>query len=63
MLIKVIYENGAVGSVPSSALSFLISREEIKAFIRSDGWAFIGRDPIRSMNLPFKGIGRREDDD
>lgn len=52
MLTTVIYENGACGLVSTDHLDELIASKKIKQFLRSDGWAIIGRDPLR---MPAKG--------
>ena len=62
MLINVIYHDGNIDVVNSSALGHLIRNKEIFAFCRSDGWTRLDRDPIRKQKLPFDGPGKRVND-
>lgn len=62
MLINVIYRDGSVDVVNSSALGHLIKKGEIYAFCRSDGWIRLDRDPIRQRKVPFDGPGKRVND-
>ncbi|WP_374045152.1 GSU3473 family protein [Geobacter sp. AOG1] len=59
MAIKVIYQDGYCGDVTSSTLNYLIEKREVIAFKRSDGWAKIGRDAIRSRQQPINGPDKR----
>jgi hypothetical protein len=43
----VIFANGEEKVVPAYKLDNLIQEKRIVAFLRSDGWAEVGRDPIR----------------
>ncbi|SNB44975.1 GSU3473 family protein [Geobacter sp. DSM 9736] len=58
MQIKVIYSDGATGWVESGALDDLIDRREIIAFERSNGLAWIARDPIRRKRRSGKESDR-----
>lgn len=51
MQIKVILNSGSEISVPSYALDYLIAKNLIKAFKRSDGWVRTGHDRIRDSPL------------
>ena len=63
MLIKVIYKNGREGTVASIGLNYLIRKEEIIAFQRSDGWVHIGRNPTRNiLNNSSNNPRLREED-
>lgn len=55
--IKVIFADESAGYVKSSKLDALITSGKIKAFLRSNGWVSIGRDPIREIK--FNGKDRR----
>ena len=50
MSIKVMYTNGKTGIVESFQLDDLIASGKIKKFRRSDGWVFVGKDPIRKID-------------
>jgi perosamine synthetase len=56
MPIKVVYEN----EVESSLLDELIASNKIRKFLRSDGWATVGIDPIRGHGGSYKGSERRK---
>ena len=62
MLINVIYRDGSIDIVNSSALAYLIKNKEIFAFCRTDGWIRIDRDPVRKGNRPFGGSRKRVTD-
>ncbi|PLX89485.1 MAG: hypothetical protein C0618_01135 [Desulfuromonas sp.] len=47
MIIQVKYSDGTIDRVQSIVLDTLINTGSISRFKRSDGWAVIGRDPIR----------------
>jgi hypothetical protein len=49
MLIKVMYQNNEYGTVNPFLLDELIASGKIKKFLRSEGWATIGIDPIREQ--------------
>ena len=56
----VISANGDKVVVPVHLLDDLIRQNKIVAFLRSDGWAVIGRDPIRKIQPPVPGTGDRQ---
>lgn len=60
MVIKVIFQDGYSGVVSSSTLNYLIEKRAVVAFKRSDGWARIGRDVIRTRQQPLAGPDKRE---
>jgi hypothetical protein len=62
MGISVIFANGDEGNVPAYMLDYLIREGKIVAFLRTDGWVQIGRDPIRSAQLPLTKSGDRWSD-
>lgn len=53
--------NGRVCHLRPSALNTLLSMNRIVEFKRSDGWAIVGRTPLRKENnpLPYSGSERR----
>ena len=68
MAIKVIYDNEMAAEIEPSLLDELLNPYKIKKFLRSDGWATVGIDPIRSRKEPEKysgperrGFGNYED--
>ena len=50
MLIRVRYPNGSYDMVNKQTLDFLLEQEKITGFKRTEGWALVGRDPIRSRS-------------
>ena len=48
MLITVIYKDGGHGLISTTHLDEFIIAGKITQFLRSDGWAIIGRDPLRA---------------
>jgi len=55
MPVKVIYEK----EVESSLLEDLIASNKIRKFLRSDGWATVGVDPMRGYGGCYEGSDRR----
>jgi len=60
MPIKVIYIDNTAGVVKACNLDQLIKKGKIVAFRRSDGWAKVGRDPIRGTGGRYEGPERRD---
>ena len=61
MLIKVMYQNNEIEMVEAFQLDKLISSNEIKKFLRSEGWVTVGIDPIRKESrVNYKGSERRQ---
>ena len=59
--INVIYKNGVRDRISPALLSTLIDSRQIDQFERSDGWAKVGRDPVRGSGTPvFEGNDRRQ---
>ena len=46
-LIKVELKDGTICQMVPKALDLLLKHEEVSKFKRSDGWAVVGRDPLR----------------
>ena len=61
MKIPVIFVTGHVGRINRHMLDHLIHEKQIVAFRRSEGWAYIGRDPIRVTQQPLSRSDRRDD--
>jgi len=59
---SVIFANGEERIVPAYMLDYLIRENKIVAFLRSDGWVQVGRDPIRKSQLPLIKPGDRWSD-
>ena len=47
MLIRVIYKDGRFDMVKPQMLDNLLEEHKVTSFMRSSGWAIIGRDSIR----------------
>jgi hypothetical protein len=62
MNISVHFANGEEGDVPCYMLDFLIRANKVIAFRRSDGWAQVGQDPMRTAHQPLRRSGNRRDD-
>jgi hypothetical protein len=60
MHIKVIYQDGKIGSIESYQLDALISSNKIKKFQRSGKWVTIGVDPIRTIKEDYLEVAKRE---
>lgn len=60
MMIRVIYTNGAYDMINPRTLDEMLERGAVAGFMRKDGWAVIGRDPVRARSRqPYKGMERR----
>lgn len=60
MMIRVMYNNGAFDIVKPAMLDSLLEDNALLSFKRSDGWAVVGRDPIRmTSRTSYKGPERR----
>jgi hypothetical protein len=59
---SVIFANGDEKIVPAYMLDYLIQEKKIVAFLRSDGWVQVGRDPIRKSQQPLSKPGDRWSD-
>ena len=59
---SVIFANGEERIVPAYMLDYLIREKKIVAFLRSEGWVQVGRDPIRKSQLPLIRSGDRWSD-
>lgn len=59
---SVIFVNGEEKIVPAYMLDYLIREKKIVAFLRSDGWVQVGRDPIRKVQQPLSTRGNRWSD-
>lgn len=59
MAITVIFTNGDENQVPSYMLDYLIREKKIVAFLRSEGWVQVERDPIRKAQQPLSRSGHR----
>jgi signal transduction histidine kinase len=59
MYVKVIYKNNEYDTVKPILLDELITSGQIDKFLRSEGWATIGIDPIRGTGGYYSGPDRR----
>lgn len=48
MLIRVMYSDGRFDMVKPDTLDVLIRQQTITSFKRNEGWAVVGRDPVRT---------------
>lgn len=60
-LIVVELKDGSVCRMAKKALNVFLSHDRVVKFKRSDGWAVVGEDPLRSNRNTdnFTGIDRR----
>ena len=60
MLIRVMYDDGTYDMVKPKTLDLLLERDKLTSFKRSDSWAVVGRDALRSSRSQgHKGVERR----
>lgn len=61
MTIQVELIDGTFCRVVPKGLDLLLKRELVKRFLRSSGWAVVGRDPIRypAKHVSYSGPERR----
>ncbi len=60
MMIRVMYNNGAFDIVKPDLLDTLLEESALISFKRADGWAVVGRDPIRlTAKKDYRGPERR----
>jgi hypothetical protein len=60
MLLQVLFHNGEQDRIESENLSHMIREGRIKAFKRSNGWVYIGKDRIRKFD--YIGLERTTGD-
>ncbi|MGD0884677.1 MAG: GSU3473 family protein [Thermodesulfovibrionales bacterium] len=60
MLIRVMYSTGKYDMVKDSLLDELIASGGVQRFLRSDGWATKGREPVRGRGGAYTGPERRK---
>ena len=60
MLIRVMYKNNKYDMVNPNAFDGLISSDKIIKFLRSEGWATVGVDPVRGRGGHYEGSERRK---
>ena len=60
MLIRVMYDDETYDMVKPKTLDLLLERDKLTSFKRSDSWAVVGRDALRSSRSQgHKGLERR----
>jgi hypothetical protein len=60
MMIRVMYSDGRFDLVKASLLAQMLEGNRLASFKRADGWAVVGRDPIRGAGGgPYSGPERR----
>ena len=62
MLIPVVLKDGHEELVSKDELQFLMYNKQLLFFKRSDGWAVLGRDRMRTQKALYKGQERRQHD-
>jgi hypothetical protein len=55
MMIRVMYNDGRYDLVKQPMLDLLLAARKLTGFLRTDGWAIIGRDRIRGGALESYG--------
>ena len=55
MMIRVMYSDGRYDLVKQSMLDMLLATCKLTGFLRSNGWAIVGRDPIRGVGAAAYG--------
>ena len=61
MMIRVMYSDGRFHLVKHTMLDQLLERNRVASFKRTNGWAVVGRDPIRGAGgHSYGGPDRRE---
>ena len=60
MLIRVMYDDGTYDMVKPKTLDLLLERDKLTSFKRSDSWAVVGRDTIRSRSHSSQGYAAPE---
>ena len=60
MYIPVILKDGKERSVSKDELLFLMVTKQVILFMRSDGWAILGRDKMRLQRAAYYGEERRQ---
>jgi hypothetical protein len=60
MLIPVVLKDGHKTLVSKDELQFLMFNKQVVLFKRSEGWAVIGRDKMRSQKAQYNGDERRQ---
>ena len=60
MMIRVMYSDGRYDLVKESMLDLLLATCKLTGFLRSSGWAIVGRDPVRGAGpTDYRGPERR----
>lgn len=59
MIIRVIYQNGQVGTVFPEQLDALIRNRKIHSFKRSDGWVQVQQGPLRQSPADTTTVAER----
>lgn len=60
MMIRVMYSDGRFDLIKPTLLDQLLEQNFLASFKRAEGWAVVGRDPLRgSGNASYRGPERR----
>ena len=60
MLIRVIYDDGRFDMVAPQMLDTLLKAKRVNSFKRTDAWAVVGQDAIRSGSQDYSIPERRD---
>ncbi len=59
MSVQVVLKNGKERFVEKDELQYLLVTRKVMFFERSDGWAVLGRDKMRHLEMAYAGEERR----
>lgn len=60
MMIRVMYGDGRFDLIKTSLLDQLLEQNSLASFKRAEGWAVVGRDPLRGTGgASYRGPERR----
>jgi hypothetical protein len=60
MMIRVMYSDGRFDLVKQVMLDQLLEKNRVASFKRANGWAVVGRDPVRGAGgIAYQGQDRR----
>jgi len=60
-LVRVQFRDGSFGQIVPKALNIFLERGLVSKFMRSEGWAIVGKDPLRGKaeSKSYNGFERR----
>ena len=60
MTVPVVFKDGHEDLVSKEELQYLLAKKQVMFFKRLGGWVVIGRDKMRTLNVPYNGVERRQ---